>query len=117
MAVAGAAVCELGEGDLTISDLPAGSSVIKCDAVGRVVTYDDTGLTVPEPGTAVSTDAPATGGGTHGFTMEVASDAAAEGAEVADTDALSSTGACSDGASATADRTSTTSPSAPPGTG
>ncbi|MFJ3771599.1 hypothetical protein ACIPX0_07840 [Streptomyces sp. NPDC090075] len=68
VAVAGAAVCELGEGDLTISDLPAGSSVIKCDAVGRVVTYDDTGLTVPEPGTAVSTDALATDGGTHGFT-------------------------------------------------
>ncbi|MFF7979477.1 peptidase M10 [Streptomyces sp. NPDC007901] len=74
VAVAGADVCELGEGDLTISDLPAGSSVIKCDAVGRVVTYDDTGLTVPEPGTAVSIDALATDGGTHGFTMEVASD-------------------------------------------
>ncbi|MFG3290388.1 matrixin family metalloprotease [Streptomyces sp. NPDC048179] len=124
VAVAGADVCEFGEGDLTISDLPAGSSVIKCDAVGRVVTYDDTGLTVPEPGTAVSIDALATDGGTHGFTMEVASDgkvsydltqgsdstdadasdAAAEGAEVADTDALGSTGACSDGAYATADR-------------
>ncbi|MEV5842141.1 hypothetical protein AB0M32_09200 [Streptomyces sp. NPDC051985] len=72
--MAGADVCESGEGDLTISDLPAGSSVIKCDAVGRVVTYDDTGLTVPEPGTAVSIDALATDGGTHGFTMEVASD-------------------------------------------
>ncbi|MFH9428066.1 matrixin family metalloprotease [Streptomyces sp. NPDC017615] len=70
----GADVCELDEGELTVSDLPAGSSVIKCDAVGRVVTYDGTGVTVPEPGTAVSVDALITDSSTHGFTLEVASD-------------------------------------------
>ncbi|MFY4722976.1 matrixin family metalloprotease [Streptomyces sp. LaBMicrA B280] len=71
---AGADVCELDEGQLTISDLPAGSSVIECGAVGRVVTYDETGVTVPEPGTAVSVDALTTDGSTHGFTLEVAAD-------------------------------------------
>jgi hypothetical protein len=74
VATAGPDVCELGEGELTIGDLPAGSSVILCDAVGRVVTHDGTGVTVPEPGTAVSVEALTTGGEAHGFTMEVASD-------------------------------------------
>ncbi len=69
----GADVCELSEGELTVTDLPSGSSVIKCDAVGRIVTYDGTGLTVPEPGTAVSVDSLSTDGTNHGFTLEVAS--------------------------------------------
>ena len=67
-------VCELKEGELTISDLPAGSSAILCDAVGRVVTYDGAGVTVPEPGTAVSIDTLTTDGESHGFTLEVAAD-------------------------------------------
>ncbi|MFE6625187.1 matrixin family metalloprotease [Streptomyces sp. NPDC057740] len=67
-------VCELPAGDLTVSDLPVGSSVITCDAVGRMVTYDGTGVTVPEPGTAVSVDSLSTDGETHGFTLEVSSD-------------------------------------------
>ncbi|MEU2875691.1 matrixin family metalloprotease [Streptomyces sp. NPDC007070] len=71
---AGAKVCRLDEGVLTVDDLPAGSSVIECGAVGRVVAYDGTGVTVPEPGTAVSVDALATDGSTHGFTLEVAAD-------------------------------------------
>ncbi|MFD6554697.1 peptidase M10 [Streptomyces sp. NPDC058398] len=70
----GADVCELDEGELTVSDLPSGSSVIKCDAVGRIVTYDNTGVTVPEPGTAVSVDSLSTDGTNHGFTLEVAAD-------------------------------------------
>lgn len=73
VAVAGPDVCELSEGELTIGELPAGSSVILCDAVGRVVTYDGTGLTVPEPNTAVSVDALAADGTSHGFTLEVTS--------------------------------------------
>ncbi|MCX4821881.1 matrixin family metalloprotease [Streptomyces sp. NBC_01142] len=70
-----AAVCDLpDEGELSTGDLPAGSSVIGCGAVGRVVTYDGTGVTVPEPGTAVSISALAPDGSTHGFTLEVAAD-------------------------------------------
>ncbi|MDX2591352.1 matrixin family metalloprotease [Streptomyces sp. WI03-4A] len=149
VAMAGADVCELGEGELTIGDLPAGSSVISCDAVGRVVTYDGTGVTVPEPGTAVSIDMLTADGDTHGFTLQVGTDGkvsynlgdastdtstagsdrfdplantadpaadvpaegdavadpsdASEGAEVADIDALSAPGACSDGAYKTND--------------
>ncbi|MGY3201463.1 matrixin family metalloprotease [Streptomyces sp. TE5632] len=64
-------VCELTKEELTVRDLPAGSSVIKCDAVGRVVTYDGAGVTVPPPGTAVSVDSLTTSGESHGFTMEV----------------------------------------------
>lgn len=69
-----AGVCELTEGELTVNELPAGSSVIECDAVGRMVTYDGTGVTVPEPGTAVSVDTLSVDGETHGFTLEVATD-------------------------------------------
>lgn len=69
----GATVCHLPEeGALSPTDLPAGASVIDCGAVGRIVTYDGTGVTVPEPGTAVSVDALTTSGETHGFTLEVA---------------------------------------------
>ncbi|MER5972316.1 matrixin family metalloprotease [Streptomyces sp. NPDC002055] len=71
----GAEVCDLpDEGDLSPGDLPAGSSVVACRAVGRVVAYDGTGVTVPEPGTAVSVSALATDGETHGFKLEVAAD-------------------------------------------
>lgn len=64
-------VCELTEEELTVYDLPAGSSVILCDVVGRVVTYDGTGVTVPPPGTAVSVDSITTDGASHGFTMQI----------------------------------------------
>ncbi|MFI6639410.1 peptidase M10 [Streptomyces sp. NPDC050504] len=70
----GTDVCMLEDGDLAVDDLPDGSSVIKCDAVGRVVTYDGTGVTVPEPGTTVSVHALSADGTTHGFTLEVAVD-------------------------------------------
>ncbi|WP_406401791.1 peptidase M10 [Streptomyces uncialis] len=73
-AVPGPAVCELVEGELTIYDLPAGSSVILCGAVGRVVTHDGTGVTVPEPGMAVTIDMLTTDGASHGFTVEVGTD-------------------------------------------
>ncbi|MFF8575506.1 matrixin family metalloprotease [Streptomyces sp. NPDC015408] len=74
LATAGTEVCDLGEGALTISDLPAGSSVISCDAVGRVVTHDGAGVAVPEPGTAVSVEAVTADGEAHGFTLQVAPD-------------------------------------------
>lgn len=48
--------------------------MIKCDAVGRVVTYDGTGVTVPTPGTAVSVDSVTVDGETHGFTLQVDTD-------------------------------------------
>ncbi|MBW8792699.1 MAG: hypothetical protein JF597_03660 [Streptomyces sp.] len=116
-----------------------------------LVTYDSTGVTVPEPGTAVSVDAMSTDGTSHGFTMEVTADGtvsydlnsasvefdatgsdkadvltnpaktagdlsaesdsvdadasdAGTAAEVADVDAASSPGACSDGTYATKDQ-------------
>jgi hypothetical protein len=73
-ASAGPEVCFLGEGALTISDLPASSSVISCNAVGRLVTHDGTGVAVPEPGTAVSVEAMTADGEGEGFTLQVAPD-------------------------------------------
>lgn len=43
-------------------------------AVGRVVVHDGAGVTVPEPGMAVSVDMLTEDGATHGFTLEVATD-------------------------------------------
>ncbi|MFF1546268.1 matrixin family metalloprotease [Streptomyces sp. NPDC058291] len=66
--------CALARGELTVADLPAGSSVRDCLAVGRVVTHDGAGLAVPEPGTTVSVDALTADGSAHGFTLAVAAD-------------------------------------------
>lgn len=148
-AQAGATVCPPSEGDLTVYDLPATLNINSCGLMGRVVTYDGTGVMVPESGTAVSVDAITEDGTTHGFTLEVAADGKvsydltenntepaagldrtdelanpttttpdqteesedsdpdstdAVGTEVADVDAATATGACSDGSYATADR-------------
>ncbi|MDH3037321.1 matrixin family metalloprotease [Streptomyces sp. TRM75561] len=73
-AVPGPDVCELAEGELSVQDLPAGSSVILCDAIGRTVTHDGTGVTVPEPGMTVSVDMLTADGEAHGFTLEVGTD-------------------------------------------
>ncbi|MFB6782006.1 matrixin family metalloprotease [Streptomyces sp. NPDC056352] len=62
------------EGDLTVYDLSPTLNINSCDIVGRVVTYDSTGVSVPESGTAVSVDAITEDGTTHGFTLEVAAD-------------------------------------------
>ncbi|MFJ4620381.1 matrixin family metalloprotease [Streptomyces sp. NPDC088812] len=66
--------CVLGRGALTPDDLPAGSSVLDCAAVGRLVTHAGAGVTVPEPGTKVTVDALSVDGTRHGFTLEVAAD-------------------------------------------
>ncbi|MFJ8112826.1 matrixin family metalloprotease [Streptomyces sp. NPDC096132] len=66
--------CVLAPGELTVDDLPAGSSVTRCRAVGRLVTHGGAGLTVPEPGTKVSVDSLTSDGSTHGFTLQVAAD-------------------------------------------
>ncbi|MFF8974590.1 matrixin family metalloprotease [Streptomyces sp. NPDC014995] len=66
--------CALGRGALTVDDLPAGSSVLDCAAVGRLVTHEGAGVTVPEPGTKVTVDALSVDGSRHGFTVEVAAD-------------------------------------------
>ncbi|MDX2541042.1 peptidase M10 [Streptomyces sp. WI04-05B] len=74
-AQAGTADCKLPEtGELGVEQLPTGSSVITCRAVGRVVVYDGAGVTVPEPGMAVSVDMLTVDGESHGFTLEVAAD-------------------------------------------
>ncbi|MDX3314963.1 matrixin family metalloprotease [Streptomyces sp. NPDC054884] len=67
-------VCSLARGELSVDDLPAGSSVLDCSAVGRVVTHDGAGLAVPEPGTTVSVDSLTADGSAHGFTLKVAPD-------------------------------------------
>lgn len=69
-----APACPPARGELTVEDLPAGSSVRACRAVGRVVTHDGAGLVVPGPGTTVSVDALTTDGSAHGFTLAVAAD-------------------------------------------
>ncbi|MDQ0583539.1 matrixin family metalloprotease [Streptomyces rishiriensis] len=66
--------CALVGGELTVDDLPAGSSVLDCLAVGRVVTHEGAGVAVPEPGTTVSVDALTVDGSAHGFTLTVAAD-------------------------------------------
>lgn len=66
--------CTLSEGTLSVSELPDGSSAIECDAIGRVVTYDGVGVTVPQPGMAVGIESLTTSGDNHGFTLEVALD-------------------------------------------
>ncbi|MEV1063185.1 matrixin family metalloprotease [Streptomyces sp. NPDC050263] len=66
--------CALARGELTVDDLPAGSSVLDCLAVGRVVTHAGAGVAVPEPGTTVSVDALTADGEEHGFTVAVAAD-------------------------------------------
>jgi hypothetical protein len=63
-----------GRGALTVDDLPAGSSVVDCAAVGRLVTHEGAGVTVPEPGMKVTVDALSVDGSRHGFTLEVAED-------------------------------------------
>ncbi|TQJ55766.1 matrixin family metalloprotease [Streptomyces sp. SLBN-115] len=69
-----ASACALARGELTVDDLPAGSSVLDCRAVGRVVTHEGAGVAVPEPGTTVSVDALTADGSAHGFTLTVAAD-------------------------------------------
>lgn len=66
--------CALASGALTPDDLPAGSSVLDCAAVGRLVTHAGAGVTVPEPGMTVSVDALTEDGSLHGFTLAVAAD-------------------------------------------
>lgn len=66
--------CALARGELTVDDLPAGSSVLDCLAVGRVVTHAGAGVSVPGPGTTVSVEALTADGSAHGFTLAVAAD-------------------------------------------
>ncbi|MFF5722515.1 matrixin family metalloprotease [[Kitasatospora] papulosa] len=70
----GPQVCPPATGDLTVSTLPAGTSVISCPVVGRVVTFGGTGVTVPEPNTAVGVDTLTTDGESMGFSLEVSAD-------------------------------------------
>lgn len=63
--------CDLPDGDLTPADLPAGSSVTECDAVGRLVVLDEIGLQVPPPGEGVGGDALAVDGTVADFELEV----------------------------------------------
>lgn len=63
--------CSLPEGALTVTDLPAGTSVLDCAAVGRVMSIGGTGLTIPEPGIGVSVDGLAASGKPQHFQLEV----------------------------------------------
>ena len=70
----GPQVCPPATGELTVDTLPTGTSVITCPVVGRVVTYGGTGVTVPEPNTAVNVDKLTVDGETEGFSLEVSAD-------------------------------------------
>ena len=101
--------CRLAPGELTVDDLPAGSSATRCGAVGRLVTHAGAGITVPEPGTRVSVDALTVDGSGHGFSVTVAADGTVSYAYDEDTRPTGGrrTGAparCVDPAYATADR-------------
>ncbi|MFH0173223.1 matrixin family metalloprotease [Streptomyces cacaoi] len=102
--------CALARGELTVDDLPAGSSVLDCLAVGRVVTHEGAGVAVPEPGTTVSVDALTVDGSAHGFTLTVAADGTVSYAyEAAHPEAVARARAdapapCTDGAYSTAGR-------------
>jgi hypothetical protein len=49
-----APTCDLpGTGPVSVEQLPEGSSVVECDAVGRVVVWRGAGVTVPSPGNGV----------------------------------------------------------------
>lgn len=86
---AGGGACTLAAGALTVDDLPAGSSVLDCAAVGRLVTHAGAGVTVPGPGMKVSVDALTEDGSLHGFTLAVAADGTVSYGDLthADTDA------------------------------
>lgn len=66
--------CTLPSGELSVEELPAGSSVIECNAVGRMVAHDNTGVTVPQPGRAVAVSSLTANGEHQGFTLAVAKD-------------------------------------------
>ncbi|SER32103.1 Matrixin [Streptomyces sp. yr375] len=108
--------CARARGELTVDDLPAGSSVLDCRAVGRLITHDGAGVTVPEPGTTVSVDALTADGSARDFTLAVAADGTVsyghgheEGHGEARTEALTGSrrdapAPCADGAYSTAGR-------------
>ncbi len=60
--------------ELSVYELPTGLNVNTCDVEGVVVTYDGTGIEIPEPDTAVSIDSLSEDGTEHGFTLTVAAD-------------------------------------------
>lgn len=70
----GSSECRLPQGILSPRDLPAGSSVVECDAVGRVISVDGVALTIPEPGLGVSMNGLAARGGPQHFQLEVSGD-------------------------------------------
>ncbi|MFI5799359.1 matrixin family metalloprotease [Streptomyces sp. NPDC051677] len=106
--------CARARGELTVDDLPAGSSVLDCLAVGRTVTHAGAAVTVPEPGTTVSVDALTANGSARDFTLAVAADGTVsypheEAHEEAHTEAVTGSRAdapapCADGAYSTAGR-------------
>ncbi|MDX3527366.1 matrixin family metalloprotease [Streptomyces sp. ID05-39B] len=89
---AGGGGCVLAPGALTVDDLPAGSSVLDCAAVGRLVTHAGAGVTVPDPGMKVSVDALTEDGSLHGFTLAVATDGTVSYDDLTRTDTDTGTG-------------------------
>lgn len=66
--------CNLPTGVLAVTDLPTGRSVIDCAAVGRMVSLDGAGLTIPEPGMGVSVEGVSANGSLQHFQLEVSAD-------------------------------------------
>ncbi|MEU0113512.1 matrixin family metalloprotease [Streptomyces bobili] len=97
---AGGGACTLAPGALTVDDLPTGSSVLDCAAVGRLVTHAGAGVTVPGPGMKVSVDALTEDGSLHGFTLAVAADGTVSYGDLTGTDTGSDTASAPDHARA-----------------
>lgn len=70
--------CQLPRHGLDVSDLPEGSSVEDCDAVGRVITDGTLAVKIPEPGKGVSISVLAPGEGSAEFGVSVDDDGTVE---------------------------------------
>jgi hypothetical protein len=69
--------CDLPSGQLAVTDLPTGSSVLECDAVGRLIVGEDgQGVTIPKPGWGVSAAAIGEDGADIDFGVKVDADGA-----------------------------------------
>ncbi|MDQ1012900.1 hypothetical protein QFZ82_007385 [Streptomyces sp. V4I23] len=60
--------------ELSVTDVPEGTSATKCGLVGRILRADGVGVAIPEPGTGVSVAAISTTGETPELQVAVAAD-------------------------------------------
>lgn len=66
--------CGLPDGVLSVQDLPAGRSVVECDAIGRLVVDGDAGVTIPAVGEVASVSTLTEDGSGEDFAIAVDAD-------------------------------------------